>query len=93
MEIINYKPVGSLSVEMAVATALTSNVPTTVRIYLRTVTTLADPTTFITDNSLEHLVVSQAGLDEETEFSTYSAVSSESLGGYNYYVIDASVSS
>jgi hypothetical protein len=92
MSIIEYKPTGSESVEMAVTVALTSNEATTVRIYLRTITTVADPTTFITTNSLEHLVVSQAGLDEEAEFSAYSLVSSTSLGDYYYYVVDAAVS-
>jgi len=88
-----YKPIGTLTVEMAVASVLTSGVVTAVEITLRSKTTIATPATFITDNSLEHEVVSRAGLDEDTTFSSYAATSSSTPGDDYVYVVTATVSS
>lgn len=92
MAVIDYHPVSSGVVELAVATAISSGAVTTIRIYIRSVAAIATPATYITDNSLEQEVISRAGLDEETELSTYS-LSSSTSADYYYYVIDATVSS
>jgi hypothetical protein len=88
-----YKPVGTHAVEMAVATTITSGSVVTVRVYLRSQASVATPSEFITDNSLEHEVVSRAGLDEDTTFASYELVSSSQSGSVYEYVVDATVSS
>lgn len=88
-----YKPVGTHAVDMAVSTTITDGAVVTVRVYLRSLQSVATPADFITDNSLEHEVVSRAGLDESTTFSSYSIVSSDTQGAYYTYVVDATVSS
>jgi hypothetical protein len=93
LQFIDYHPINAPTIGLAVATTLTSGEVSTVRIYIRSRTTLSSPTTYITDNSLEHVVVSQAGLDEGTIFASYALVSSELLGDYYLVVIDATVSS
>ena len=90
---INYHPVGSGVVDLAVATALTNGVAPTVRVYLRSTTTIATPTTYIGTNNLTHEVISQAGLSEETTFTVYTLVDSYQLGGFYYYVVDALIPS
>jgi len=87
-----YKPVGTLAVEMAVASVLTAGVVTAVEVTLRSTTSLATPTTFITANGLESEVVSRAGLDEDTEFASYTLTSSSTPGDEYVYVITAAVS-
>lgn len=88
-----YKPVGTHAVDMAVASTVTSGSVVTVRVYLRSQAVIATPADFISDNSLEHEVVSRAGLDESTTFASYSSVSSTQHGGVYVYVVDATVSS
>lgn len=94
------EPVASPAVEMAVTTLQTESSTAslrahTVRIYLRSTTVLATPATYVTDNGLEHVVVSLAGLDETTTFAAYADVSSTAGGGfqgeYYVYVVDATV--
>lgn len=80
-------------IELAAPTAIVNGSVTTVRIYLRTVTAIAGVENFITNNGLVPMIVSQAGLAEGTTFSAYTSVSSTSLGEYEYYVVDATVSS
>ena len=86
-----YRPTGTSAVDMAVAVTVTSGVVTAVRITLRSRAVLATPATFVTDNSLEHEVVSRAGLDESTTFSAYTSVSSTTYGSDYVYVVDATV--
>lgn len=88
-----FKPIGTLAVEMAVASVLTSGVVTAVEVTLRSKSSLATPETFITDNSLESEVVSRAGLDEDTTFASYTTISSSTPGSDYLYVITAAVSS
>ncbi len=90
------EPVASPAVEMAVTTLMTSTSSTattthTVRIYLRSTAVLVTPETYVTDNGLEHIVVSYAGLDEDTTFLAYTAVSDQDMGAYFSYVVDATV--
>lgn len=87
-----YRPVGNLAVEVAVATAITSGVASTVRIYIRSKTAVVSPTTFITTHALEHEVVSHAGLSEDTEFSTYTLIRTDTYDDSFVYVVDATVS-
>lgn len=87
-----YKPVGTLVVDMAVASVLTDGVVTAVEVTLRSKTSIAAPTTFISDNSLENEVVSRAGLDEDTEFASYALTSSSQQGADYLYVVTAAVS-
>lgn len=87
-----YQPVGTLAVEMAVASILTAGVVTAVEITLRSKSVLATPETFITDNSLAHEVVSRCGLDEDTTFASYAASSSTQYGSDYVYVVTATVS-
>ena len=93
LQYIDYHPINAPTVELAVATTLTSGVISTVRIYVRSRTAISSPTTYVTDNNLEHVVVSQAGMDEDTTFASYALVSSETLGAYYLVVLDATVSS
>lgn len=86
-----YRPIGSLAVEIAVASVLTDSVVTAVEITLRSKTSLATPNTFITDNSLENEVVSRAGLDQDTTFSSYSTASTTQHGSEYVYIITAAV--
>lgn len=88
-----YKPVGTHAVDMAIASTVTSGSVVTVRIYLRSQSTIATPEDFVSDNGLEHEVVSRAGLDEGTTFSAYSSVSSTQHGDVYVYIADATVSS
>ena len=94
------QPVASPAVEMAVTTLQTESSAATlrahtIRIYLRSTGVLPTPATYVTDNGLEHVVVSLAGLNESTTFEAYSDVSATSGGGfqgeYYVYVIDAIV--
>lgn len=87
-----YKPISTPAVEIAVVTTSSSATVTTVRIYLRAQSTLATPETFVTDNALEHEVVSQAGLAEATTFTSYAAISSTTYGDEYVYIVDATVS-
>jgi len=92
---LQYHPVASGAISMAVTTLQTTVTGTTythtVRVHLRSTTVLATPNTFITDNGLEQEVVSRAGLDETTTFTTYTTVSNRDLGDYYEYVVDATV--
>lgn len=87
-----HKPISTPAVEIAVATTSSSATVTTIRIYLRSQSVLATPETFITDNELEHEVVSAAGLAEAITFASYAAVSSAVHGDEYVYVVDATVS-
>ncbi len=87
----SFKPIGSLAVEIAVASVLTDAVVTSVEITLRSQTSLATPATFISDNSLESEVVSRAGLDQDTTFSSYVATSTTQYAAEYVYVITAAV--
>ena len=93
MNQIDYTPIGSLTVELAVANLLVSGTVSTVRIWIRAITVVADPTTFISSNSLESEVLSRAGLDEEMEFASYTLISSTTYSDHYEYVVDATVSS
>lgn len=88
-----YKPVGTHAVDMAIASTVTSGSVVTVRVHLRSQASIATPEDFISDNDLEHEVVSRAGLDEGTTFSSYSSVSSAQHGAVYVYVVDATVGS
>ena len=87
-----YRPIGTLAVEMATASVLVAGVVTTVLVTLRSQSVLATPATFITDNSLENEVVSRAGLDEDTTFTGYTLASTTVHGTEYVYVITAAVS-
>lgn len=87
-----FKPVGTLAVDMAVASVLTSGVVTAVEITIRSKTSLATPDTFISDNSLESEVLSRAGLDESSTLASYSTTSTTTPGSDYVYVITAAVS-
>ena len=86
-----YKPVGTLAVELAAASVLTDSVVTAVEITLRSKTSLATPDTFVTDNSLENEVVSRAGLDQDTTFASYATTSTTAIGDDYVYVVTAAV--
>ncbi|KKN49142.1 hypothetical protein LCGC14_0645900 [marine sediment metagenome] len=86
-----YKPIGSLAVEMAVASVLSAGVVTAVEVTLRSKTAIATPTSFITDNDLVNEVVSRAGLDEATTFTGYVLASSSTPGDDFVYVVTAAV--
>ena len=87
-----YRPIGTLTVEMATSGVLVSGVVTTVLVSLRSQSVLATPNTFIVDNSLESEVVSRAGLDEDTTFASYTTTSTTVHGTEYVYVITAAVS-
>jgi len=87
-----YRPVGTLAVEMAVASVLSSGVVTAVEITLRSKSSITTPATFITDNSLADEVVSRAGLDQDTTFTGYVLTSSSTPGDDYVYIITAAVS-
>lgn len=87
-----YRPIGTLAVEMATASVLVASVVTAVEVTLRSQSVLATPNTFISDNSLESEVVSRAGLDEDTTFAGYTTTSTTVHGTEYVYVITAAVS-
>ena len=86
---LSYHPVNTLAVELAVATSVVNGAVTTVRVTLKSLVILATPLTYIADNNLQHEVVSQAGLAEDTTFSIYTLADSYTLGEHYYYVINA----
>jgi hypothetical protein len=88
-----YRPIGTHAVDMAVAMAMTNGEVTTVRIYLRSRSVIATPTSFISDNNLVSEVNSRAGLAEDTTYASYASVSSTTHGADYVYVVDATVSS
>ena len=91
MERIDYHPVDTIPVEIAAVATVVNGAATSVRIWLRSLAVISSPTTYITDNDLAQEVVSQAGLNEETEFSAYTLVSSHVLGSQYIYTVDATV--
>lgn len=91
MERIDYQPIGTDVVDIAAVATMVDGVATEVRIYLRSMVTLAAPTTYIPDNALEHEVISRAGLVESVTFASYTLVSSQTLGGIYNYVLDATI--
>lgn len=86
-----YRPIGTLAVDMAVATTLTSGVPSAIQITLRSRAIITTPTTFITDNALEQEVLSRAGLSEDMTLSAY-VLADSSTEGFDYtYVLTAAL--
>lgn len=91
MIIQEFRPVGTDTVELAVASALTSGNVTIVRIYIRSIGAIVDPIAYITINNLEPEVVSRAGLPEATTLSTYALVRTDVYDTTYVYVLDATV--
>jgi hypothetical protein len=88
----DYRPVGTLAVELSVASVVVSDVVTTIRVHVRSRAAVVAPTTFITDNSLEAEVVSRAGMSEDTTLDTYTLVRTDTYDDSYVYVLDVTVS-
>jgi len=88
---LEYKPIAHPEVSLAVVVTEVNDIPSALRIYLRTQMTIATPATYITANSLVPEVLSRAGLPETYTLSNYAVVSSETRGQLYFYVISADV--
>jgi len=92
MEYIDYVPVASGTIDMAIASSLDEGEVIKLKIFIKTKTSLSSPTTFITDNGLEHEVISIAGLDEEVSLSSYGLLETKTYTDHYVYVLEAAVS-
>ena len=73
------------------ATIIVINHVAKVRVHLRSLVVIPAPTTYIPNNNLECVVISEAGLGDDTIFSSYTLISSTTIDEYYHYVIDAEV--
>lgn len=67
MTIIDHYPTPHETVEFSVASTVVNGVASIVKVTLRSVGVLADPVTFVTDNSLEQEILSKGGFCEALE--------------------------
>ena len=89
MPVIDYYPISHQTVDFVVATELVNGQVSEIQVTFRTVTVIATPLTFITDNGLEHEIISKAGLDEElpVQFDAGTLVSETTEGPYYLYYL------
>ena len=92
LDFLQDQPISSPVVRLAYPYTLSSGEVSIVRILIESVSTIASPATYISDNSLEAEVLSKAGLDDDITFASYELSTSEQSDGLYVYVIDATVS-
>lgn len=89
MPVIDYYPIAHRAVDFALSTTLVNDQVSEIRVTFRTVAVIATPLTFVTDNGLEHEIISKAGLDEElpVQFDTGTLVYETTEGPYYLYYL------
>ena len=73
------------------ATIIVINHVAKVRVHLRSLIAIPAPATYIPSNNLECVIISEAGLGDDTIFSSYTLVEATTIDEYYHYVIDAEV--